>query len=118
MNIEKEKRAIEYLKTFQPPNDPYYLCYSGGKDSDTIRILADLAGVDYDCVHNLTTVDAPETVNYVKSVMETYGERKSYKNEEGLPVRRSWIYRAAERKHVAAHREKAYAAYEDGTLLL
>lgn len=21
MNIEKEKRAIEYLKTFQPPND-------------------------------------------------------------------------------------------------
>lgn len=86
MNIEKEKRAIEYLKTFQPPNDPYYLCYSGGKDSDTIRILADLAGVDYDCVHNLTTVDAPETVNYVKSVMATYGERKSYRNEEGQMV--------------------------------
>lgn len=86
MNKEKEKRAIEYLKTFQPPNDPYYLCYSGGKDSDTIRILADLAGADYDCVHNLTTVDAPETVNYVKSVMETYGERKSYRNEEGQMV--------------------------------
>lgn len=85
-NIEKEKRAIEYIKTFQPPNDPYYLCYSGGKDSDTIRILADLAGVDYDCVHNLTTVDAPETVNYVKSVMKTYGERKSYRNEEGQMV--------------------------------
>lgn len=86
MNKEKEKRAIEYLKTFQPPNDPYYLCYSGGKDSDTIRILADLAGINYDCVHNLTTVDAPETVNYVKSVMETYGERKSYRNEEGQMV--------------------------------
>ena len=86
MNKEKEKRAIEYLKTFQPPNDPYYLCYSGGKDSDTIRILADLAGIDYDCVHNLTTVDAPETVNYVKSVMKTYGERKSYRNEEGQMV--------------------------------
>lgn len=86
MNKEKEKRAIEYLKTFQPPNDPYYLCYSGGKDSDTIRILADLASVDYDCVHNLTTVDAPETVNYVKSVMKTYGERKSYRNEEGQMV--------------------------------
>lgn len=86
MNKEKEKRAIEYLKTFQPPNDLYYLCYSGGKDSDTIRILADLAGIDYDCVHNLTTVDAPETVNYVKSVMETYGERKSYRNEEGQMV--------------------------------
>lgn len=86
MNMEKEKKAIEYLKTFQPPNEPYYLCYSGGKDSDTIRILADLAGIDYDCVHNLTTVDAPETVNYVKSVMKTYGERKSYRNEEGQMV--------------------------------
>jgi len=86
MNREKEKRAIEYLKTFQPPNDPYYLCYSGGKDSDTIRILADLAGADYDCVHNLTTVDAPETVNYVKSIMETYGISRSYRNEDGQMV--------------------------------
>lgn len=83
MDREKENRAIEYLKTFQPPNEPYYLCYSGGKDSDTIRILADLAEVSYDCVHNLTTVDAPETVNYIKSVMETYGERKSYRNSDG-----------------------------------
>ena len=67
MNIQKEKRAIEYLKTFEPESEPYYLCYSGGKDSDTIKILAMLAGVKFDAVHNLTTVDAPETVNYIKS---------------------------------------------------
>ena len=42
MNIEKEKRAIEYLKAFEPESEPYYLCYSGGKDSDVIRILAHL----------------------------------------------------------------------------
>lgn len=36
------RKEVKYIKTFQPPNDPYYLCYSGGKDSDTIRILADL----------------------------------------------------------------------------
>ena len=32
MNIEKEKRAIEYLKAFEPEDEPYYGCYSGGKD--------------------------------------------------------------------------------------
>lgn len=68
MNIAKEKRAIEYLKAFEPEENPYYLCYSGGKDSDCIRILAKLAGVKHDIVHNLTTVDAPETVKYIKSV--------------------------------------------------
>lgn len=67
MNIENEKNAIKYLKLFEPETEPYYLCYSGGKDSDVILTLAKLAGVNFEAVHNLTTVDAPETVNYVKS---------------------------------------------------
>lgn len=71
MNIEKEKRAIEYLKSFEPEDEPYYLCYSGGKDSDCIRVLAQLAGVKHEPHHNLTTVDAPETVQYVKSIPGT-----------------------------------------------
>ena len=65
MNVEKEQRAIKYLQSFEPESEPYYLCYSGGKDSDAIRILAELAGVKNECKHNLTTVDAPETVYYV-----------------------------------------------------
>jgi len=69
MNAEKEKRAIQYLKAFEPQDKPYYLCYSGGKDSDCIRILAELAGVKHECKHNLTTVDAPETVYYVREVI-------------------------------------------------
>ena len=44
MKAELEKRAIQRLKTFEPREEPYYLCYSGGKDSDVIRILAELAG--------------------------------------------------------------------------
>lgn len=68
MNAELEKKAIDRLRTFEPESEPYYLCYSGGKDSDAIRILADLAGVKHDIVHNLTTADAPETVRYVRSV--------------------------------------------------
>lgn len=67
MDIEKEQKAIARLKAFEPKEEPYYLCYSGGKDSDCIRILAGLAGVRHEVHHNLTTVDAPETVGYVKS---------------------------------------------------
>ena len=61
-----EKTAIERFKAFEP-EDGYYLAYSGGKDSDVIKILAQLAGVKFEAVHNLTTVDAPETVQYIKS---------------------------------------------------
>jgi phosphoadenosine phosphosulfate reductase len=68
VNVEKERRAIEYLKAFEPEDESYYLCYSGGKDSDCIRILAELAGVKHDIVHNHTTVDAPETVRYIRSI--------------------------------------------------
>ena len=66
MNTEKEKVAIERLKAFEP-DDGYYLAYSGGKDSDCIKILAYLACVKFEAVHNLTTVDAPETYRYIRS---------------------------------------------------
>lgn len=66
MTNEKEQKAIDRLKLFEP-EDGYYLAYSGGKDSDCIKILAQLAGVKFEAVHNLTTADAPETVQYIKS---------------------------------------------------
>lgn len=78
MNNEKVKTAIERLKAFEPVDEPYYLCYSGGKDSDCIRILADLAGVKHDIVHNLTTVDAPETVRYIKAIPNVQIEMPKY----------------------------------------
>lgn len=68
MTSQKEQIAIDRLRAFEPETEPYYLCYSGGKDSDAIRILAALAGVKHDIVHNHTTVDAPETVRYVRSI--------------------------------------------------
>lgn len=70
MNKEKEQTALKYLKLFEPKTEPYYLCYSGGKDSDVVLALAKLAGVNFEAVHTLTTVDAPETVRYVKSQPE------------------------------------------------
>lgn len=103
MNVEKEKRAIEYLKSFEPETEPYYLCYSGGKDSDCIRILASLAGVKHDIVNNHTTVDAPETVRYIRSIPNIqieYPERTMWQliEEKGMPPTRLVRYCCSELK--------------------
>lgn len=80
----KVKAAIERLKAFAPKNgDKYHLCYSGGKDSDCIRILASLANVPHEIHHNLTTVDAPETVQYIKSIPGVIIDKATYK--DGTP---------------------------------
>ncbi len=57
--------AIERLREFEP-QEGYYVAISGGKDSDVIVKLVELAGVKYDLHHQHTTVDAPETVRYIK----------------------------------------------------
>lgn len=103
MNTEKEKAAIKYLRTFEPQSEPYYLCYSGGKDSDCIRILASLAGVKHDIVNNHTTVDAPETVRYIRSIPGVcieYPEKSMWKliEEYKLPPTRLMRYCCAELK--------------------
>lgn len=103
MDIAKEKRAIQYLKTFEPQTEPYYLCYSGGKDSDVIRILAGLAGVKHDIVNKHTTVDAPETVRYIRSIPNiiiTYPEKSMWQLivHKGIPPTRLVRYCCAELK--------------------
>lgn len=90
---ELERKSVEILKSFEPVTEPYYLCYSGGKDSDVIRILADLAGVNHDIVHNHTTVDTPETVRYVRSipnVIFNYPEKSMWQLivDKGMPPTR------------------------------
>lgn len=67
MENSKVQKAIERFKAFEPEQG-YYICYSGGKDSDCIRILAELAGVKYDLHYNHTSCEAPETIYYIKSV--------------------------------------------------
>lgn len=57
--------ALERIKTFEPI-EGYYLCFSGGKDSVVIKALADMAGVKYDAHYNITSVDPPELVRFIK----------------------------------------------------
>ena len=90
MNLdEKVNHAITTLKAFNKKDEPYYLCYSGGKDSDAVRILAELANVNFEVHNNHTTVDSPATVRYIKSIMEGYGERKDTYTEQGEHI---WQY--------------------------
>ena len=62
---DKVKIAIDRLQTFEPP-EGYYLAFSGGKDSQCIYHLAQEAGVKFDAHYNLTTVDPPELVYFIR----------------------------------------------------
>lgn len=68
---EKVARSVEQVKLAARMSERYYskpllICYSGGKDSDALLGIAALAGIDYEVMHSLTTVDAPETVKHVR----------------------------------------------------
>lgn len=63
---DKVQVAIDRLKTFEP-KDGYYLAFSGGKDSVVIKALADMAEVKYNAHYNLTSVDPPELVRFIKT---------------------------------------------------
>ena len=63
--------AIERLKAFEP-KEGYFLAFSGGKDSVTVKALADMAGVKYDAHYIVTSVDPPELVRFVKTFPEVH----------------------------------------------
>ena len=62
---DKVDKAIERLQTYEP-QEGYYLCFSGGKDSVVIKALADMAGVKYDAHYNVTGIDPPALVAFIK----------------------------------------------------
>lgn len=64
---DKVDKAIMRLKAYEPP-EGYYLCFSGGKDSVVIKALADMAGVKYDAHYNVTGIDPPELVKFIKDL--------------------------------------------------
>ena len=66
------EKAIERLKTFEPP-EGYYLAFSGGKDSIVIERLAKMSGVKFDSHYNSTGIDPPELIKFIR---EYYPEVK------------------------------------------
>jgi phosphoadenosine phosphosulfate reductase len=64
-NTDKVAIAIQTLKELEPP-EGYYVADSGGKDSTVILELVKMSGVKFDAHHNLTTIDPPEVIWFIK----------------------------------------------------
>lgn len=87
VTVSKVDVAIERLRAFEPP-EGYYLAFSGGKDSQCIYHLAKEAGVKFDAHYNITGVDPPELVYFM---------RKNYPNVEPHKYEKS-MFRLIEKK--------------------
>ena len=62
---DKVEMALRCIKSFEP-EEGYYVAFSGGKDSQCIYHLCKMAGVKFDAHYNITSVDPPELVQFIK----------------------------------------------------
>ena len=59
------EESIAMLRMWEPVRG-YFLAFSGGKDSITVKTLADMAGVKYQAFYSMTTIDPPEVMRFIK----------------------------------------------------
>lgn len=59
-------RKAERIALSYDNENGFYLAFSGGKDSQALYHIAELAGVKFDAHMNLTSVDPPEVIRFVK----------------------------------------------------
>ena len=59
-------RKSEKMALRLDPENGFYLAYSGGKDSQALYHIAEMAGVKFKAHMNLTSVDPPEVIRFVK----------------------------------------------------
>lgn len=68
MNIQKSidllKRTEQLALEYSP--DGFHLAFSGGKDSQCLYHIAQMAGVKFKAHYQLTTLDPPELVKFIK----------------------------------------------------
>ena len=92
-----EKMALEYDSI-----NGFYLAFSGGKDSQVIYHLAKEAGVKFKAHMNLTSVDPPEIIRFVKH---------KYPDVERIKPKMS-IYDMALKKHILPTRRVRWCCAE------
>lgn len=81
---DKIELAIKRLKAFEPP-EGYYVAFSGGKDSQCVYHLCQLAGVKFDAHYCVTSIDPPELVRFIKkNYPDVKFEHK--KDRNGKPI--------------------------------
>lgn len=80
-----EQMALDY-----DPDNGFYLAFSGGKDSQVLYHLAVMAGVKFKAHMNLTSIDPPDVIRFVK---------RNYPDVELIKPKMS-IYDMALKKHL------------------
>ncbi|MFA5346537.1 MAG: phosphoadenosine phosphosulfate reductase family protein [Methanoregula sp.] len=63
--VDKVQIAFNRIKEFEP-EEGYYVAFSGGKDSVVILDLVKRSGVKFDAHYNITGVDPPELVRFIR----------------------------------------------------
>lgn len=88
----KLEATIQRIKMFEPP-EGYYVAFSGGKDSQVVYHLCEEAGVKFDAHYNITGIDPPELVYFIRKnypdVQRHQHEKSMFQlmEEMGLPSR-------------------------------
>lgn len=79
-SVELLRKAENIALNYDRENG-YYLAFSGGKDSQALYHIAQLAGVRFQGHMNLTSVDPPEVIRFVK---ENYPEVELIKPSKSI----------------------------------
>lgn len=87
-------RKSEKMALKMDSENGFYLAFSGGKDSQALYHIAQMAGVKFKAHMNLTSVDPPEVIRFVK---------KNYPDVELIKPKMS-IYDMALKKHMVPTR--------------
>lgn len=81
---QKVKTAIERLKMFEP-EEGYFVAFSGGKDSQCVYHLCEMAGVKFDAHYNVASVDPPELIRFMREHYPTVSHEIPH-DKDGKPV--------------------------------
>lgn len=95
-------RKAEKMALRLDPENGFWLAFSGGKDSQVIYHVARMAGVRFKAHMNLTSVDPPEVIRFVK---------RQYPDVELIKPRMS-IFEMAKREHILPTRRIRWCCAE------
>ena len=88
----KVKEAMRIMREYAPKGEIYYLAYSGGKDSDVLLHIARRAGINFQAIHNYTSIEDKLQRKHVfkqKGVKVIYPKKTMFQliEKKGLPTR-------------------------------
>ena len=87
------QESISFIKDNAPPDEPYFVGFSGGKDSCVTLALMKMAGVKFEAYYSCTTIDPPEMYKFIRKkypeVQWLYPKTSFYDTilKRGIPLR-------------------------------